>query len=373
MNRNATISQGIGIALALPALYLAFRNVPMVELMAYMGTIDYLWIVPAVALVLLGFVARVIRWQIILAASRRIGFWAAFHPLMIGFAINCMLPGRIGEIARPIILGRREKVPFTTGLATVATERLFDIVMLVGFFAVVLSVVDIDPAIHYDFGRYTLNRDTLVAVGSGMVKLCVVLIAGVVLVSLTRSRQVIVTVIAALPKAASFAGAHRMNALNRRVARPLIGIVENVATGFKTVKRPKDIMVCLALSAVVWGAAAVSYYLVALGSPGIDLSLGQLAASMIIVSFFIALPSVPGFWGIWEAGGVFALSLFAVPAKEAAGFTLVNHAVQMFPVIIVGVASAVATGISIRQVAASAASGPARSGVAMPDANGYDK
>jgi len=88
----------------------------------------------------------------------------------------------------------------------------------------------------------------------------------------------------------------------------------------------------------------------ALGSPGVGLSFLELTAVMVIVCFFIALPSVPGFWGLWEAGGVFAMALFGVPAKEAAGFTLVNHAVQMFPVILVGLISAILTGVNVLQV-----------------------
>ena len=71
---------------------------------------------------------------------------------------------------------------------------------------------------------------------------------------------------------------------------------------------------------------------------------------MLIVCFFIALPSAPGFWGLWEAGGVFAMLLFGVSEKEAAGFTLANHAIQMFPVIIMGLISAFITGVDIRRV-----------------------
>ena len=71
---------------------------------------------------------------------------------------------------------------------------------------------------------------------------------------------------------------------------------------------------------------------------------------MVVVCFFIALPSAPGFWGLWEAGGVFALALFGVPAKDAAGFTLVNHAVQMFPVILLGLLSALITSVNIWQL-----------------------
>ena len=68
---------------------------------------------------------------------------------------------------------------------------------------------------------------------------------------------------------------------------------------------------------------------------------------MIIICLFIALPSVPGFWGLWEAGGVFALSIFGIPANQGVGFTIVNHVVQIIPVIIIGVISAVITGVNI--------------------------
>jgi hypothetical protein len=73
-------------------------------------------------------------------------------------------------------------------------------------------------------------------------------------------------------------------------------------------------------------------------------------AVMIIICLFIALPSVPGFWGLWEAGGVFALSLFGVSTNAAAGFTLANHGIQLFPIIFVGFISAVITSVNIWQV-----------------------
>ena len=107
---------------------------------------------------------------------------------------------------------------------------------------------------------------------------------------------------------------------------------------------------CIILSAVIWCLSALSYYLMAKGCPGIHLSFSEMFAVMLIICFFIALPSVPGFWGIWEAGGVFALAIFGISSKQAAGFTLANHAVQMFPVIIVGLISAAMTSVNILQV-----------------------
>ena len=71
---------------------------------------------------------------------------------------------------------------------------------------------------------------------------------------------------------------------------------------------------------------------------------------MVIICFFIALPSVPGWWGLWEAAGVFGMSLFDVSTKEAAGFTLANHALQVFPVILMGIASAMILSVNIRKL-----------------------
>ena len=126
--------------------------------------------------------------------------------------------------------------------------------------------------------------------------------------------------------------------------------MDNIARGFNLIKYPRKVVLCFVLSLAIWGLHALSYWLVSFGSPGINLTFAEISAVMIIIMFFIALPSVPGFWGVWEAGGVFALSLFGVSAKDAAGFTLANHAVQVFPVIFVGLASAMIISVNIWQL-----------------------
>ena len=334
MNRWV-LSLLLGVLLSAVALYLAFRNVPFGDLLDYIGTIGVFWLFPSMVAILAGFFLRVVRWRLILGASHRVGYWSAHHPLMIGFMMNCILPGRIGEIARPVILRKRNEVPFTTGLATVAAERVFDLVMLIGMFAAVLTAVDIDPAFTRSFAGYQLSGETLADLAQGMVKLSVVMVAGVVLISAEKTRNLVLRLVDILPD---------------RIASFLAGVIENIASGFSLVRDPRRFVACLGLSLGAWVLTAVSYWLMALGSPGIGLSFFELTAVMVIVCFFIALPSVPGFWGLWEAGGVFALALFGIPAMEAAGFTLVNHAVQMFPVILVGLISAIVTGVNVLQV-----------------------
>ncbi|MFH2066604.1 MAG: lysylphosphatidylglycerol synthase transmembrane domain-containing protein [Pseudomonadota bacterium] len=350
MKKKMIFSLFAGIAISVTALYFAFKNVPFSELIEYFQSIDYFWMSASLLFVGLSFFMRALRWQVILRTASRISFWRAYHPMMIGFMLNCVLPARIGELARPAILQQKEKVPFATGLATVATERLFDLFFLILLFAVVLSVVDIDPDIEMSFGSYTLNRTTLLNIGSGMVKISLILIFGIALISIDRFRKLIRLVIMKIPDIFSFAGARTQEAIGKYLCLPLVSIMENIAAGFSLVKDMKNLALCLFFSLTIWLLQAFSYYIITRGCPGVNISPFEATAVLIIICFFIALPSVPGFWGLWEAGAVFALSLFAIGAKEASGFALVSHAIQMFPVIIAGFISAIIYGVNIRQI-----------------------
>lgn len=350
MRKKTSISLILGILLSVIALYFAFRHVPFRDLTSYLKTINYFWMLPSVSVALMSFALRVYRWQIILESARSISFWRAFHPLMIGFMINCILPGRVGEIARPAILKKNENVHFSTGLATVAAERVFDVGIMIVFLVILLSTVQIDPKLDITFGKYHFNKEALIAVGSVTFKLLILLLIGLISVSIDRIRNRVIDLVMRSPSLLFFAGPDFKGNLQKKVCVPLVHFIENFAAGLALIKYPAKMVACIGLSAVIWGLAAFSYYLMAKGCPGIHLSFNELFAVMLITCFFIALPSVPGFWGIWEAGGVFALAIFGIPAKEAAGFTLTNHVVQIFPVIIVGLISAMITSVNILQV-----------------------
>ncbi len=350
MTLRLFISIIFGTLISAVTLYLAFRNVPFPVLVDYLMSINFIWLLPAVTLVIFGFALRALRWQYIMGAAHRIVFWQAFHPLMIGFAINCVLPGRVGELARPIILRRQADIPLTTGLATVVVERVFDLSMLLLLFVWVSTGVQIDPSIEIRFGQSVLNRDTLAVIFNGMVVASAILVTALILLGVHRTRKVLNDLVLLLPRFLFFLGSSGKQRVEKRLCRPAVGIIENVGAGIQLIRRPKRLVVCLALSASIWALAAISYYLFSLGCPDIRLTLAEISAMMVIICFVIALPSVPGFWGLWEAGGVFALMLFGVAEKDAAGFTLANHAVQMFPVILVGLISAWINGINIMQV-----------------------
>lgn len=349
MPKKIIVSLILGGFLSAATLYLAFRNVPVVELAAYLGTISYGWVVPSIALGILTFVLRVYRWRLILKTAVSLKFWQAFHPLMIGFMMNCILPGRVGEIARPVILKKETQVPVTTGLATVAVERVFDIVMLIILFAVVFSTVSSRPDLDITFGGWHLNGQILQSAALAMIRISIALLIGLALFAFSLTRRWITRTIDATVRIIGLAGPgiHRHA---QRGGRFINGMVESFAEGLSLVGQPIRALTCFGLTVAIWGISALSLYVFAMGCPGVDLSFMEITTVMVVVCFFIALPSVPGFWGLWEAGGIFALSLFGVATKDAAGFTLVNHAAQIFPVILIGLVSALVTSVNIWQL-----------------------
>ncbi|MBT7086339.1 MAG: flippase-like domain-containing protein [Desulfobacterales bacterium] len=350
MKKKMAFSLIGGVIISTLALYLAFRRVPFDDLLDSLVSINYFWIIPSIAAGLTGFILRVFRWRVILESTHKIGFWHAYHPLMIGFMLNCVLPARVGELARPAILYKKDNIPFSTVLATVAAERLFDMLLLIAFFIVVLANVQIDPNLDIPFGNLHLNSKTLEAIFKSMIMISIALIAGVLLISSEKIRKIINQFVMQLPNKFFFLPSEIKEKIKNNVSIIIVKIVDNIAEGFTLVKDPKKLFLCLAYSLIIWIFNAYSWYLFSLGCPGIGLSFLEISAVMIIVCFFIGLPSVPGFWGLWEAGGVFALTLFGIAAKDAAAYTLACHVGQMFPVIIIGFISAVILGVNIWQI-----------------------
>ena len=352
MKKKVIIPLAAGTLLSAAALYLAFRNVPFDQLLNYLGSINYWWMVPTIGLILLSFVFRVVRWRIILKDTIRIEFWQAFHPLMIGFMMNCVLPARIGEIARPALLKKNMGVPMATGLATVAAERVFDVIMMIALFALTFTSITGQPDLERDYFGLRLNSETLYSIAWAMVRLSIALLVFIALLTVGASRRLIKAMITGASRAMSRA-VPKTERFTLRISTFAVNMIDNFASGLSMVRKPAQMMSCILLTLVIWGIALFSYFVFAKGCPGISLSWMELTTVMVVICFFIALPSVPGFWGLWEAAGVFALSLFGVMEKDALGFTLVNHAAQLFPVIVTGLVSALITGANILHISRS--------------------
>ncbi|HHO76583.1 MAG TPA: flippase-like domain-containing protein [Deltaproteobacteria bacterium] len=348
-NTKIILSLIIGLLFSGIALYFTFINIPLEGLTEYITTINHWWILPSLVFALISLVLRVIRWQVILKPVRKTGFRQAFHPLMIGFMINCVFPGRVGEIARPAILYKRDGIEFSKGLATVVAERIFDLIALFVSFICILMCIDINRDLDITFGEYHLTTSTLNTIWATTLATSIILIGMILAIIISRSRSMISRTIMRSPDMLIFADNHIKEKLRAGICAKIVHVLNNIAHGFEVLRNPKDIVLCLLHSFLIWGLVVLSLYVLAFGYPGISISFFEAYTVEIIICFFIMLPSVPGYWGLWEAGGVFGLLIFGIPAKEAAGLILIYHLIHVIPVIIIGIGSAMITGVNIFQ------------------------
>lgn len=349
MNRKVIVSLVLGLIFSCAAIVVSFRNIPVRELLDYIGTISIWWIIPSTALGMFTYLVRALRWQVILKPVRNIGFWHAFHPLVIAFAINCILPGRLGELARPAILYKRDRVEFSKVLATVAVERIFDMATLLLLFILLMGSVTIDPALSISFGRYELNRATLVSLQEKSIMAGLFLLVMTLMLMIRPTRALMGRVISWLPHLLVFMPARPRRRMSERLHARTQAILDNIALGFEVLKAPSKIVFCLLLSLGVWLISYAAFYIFLFGCRGVDLTFFQASAAFTIMCFFIVLPSVPGYWGLWEAGGIYGLMIFGVPRMEAAGLTLTFHFFAIVPLILIGIFSGWVTGVNLMQ------------------------
>ena len=351
MKKRFILSLTVGTTLSSFALFLAFRNVPFSELLLYLSTIQYAWIIPTLLLVAAALILRALRWQMILNTFSSVSFRMSYHPLTIGFMLNCVLPGRLGEAARPLILNRKTGIPFTTGIATVAAERNFDTGFLILFLALALTNLPVEATEGVSYGQYHLSLETLKTLGTNLFRLSVILLVLILCITIDRTRKFICTCIDRCPeKLLFFASAPTREWIHHSIAARINSLIKLAAEGLVLFKYPSKLAAFSVITLAIWFLTALSYYTMSFGCPGVSLSLYELSIMMVIICFFIALPSVPGYWGIWEAGGVFVLTLFGISSSTAAGFTLTTHATQLFPVFIMGLLSSFSLSFNIRQI-----------------------
>ena len=118
----------------------AVRGQDLSRIGHYIATANYWWLSLTLMLSALGYFSRAYRWQMQLTASKySVPYWPVYHAMMVGYLANIVLP-RMGEVIRCSVLRRTSGVPVQVALGTVVTERVIDVLVLLGLLGAVLLV-----------------------------------------------------------------------------------------------------------------------------------------------------------------------------------------------------------------------------------------
>ena len=58
----------------------------------------------------ISFYLRSIRWSVLISPVKKVSVLNLFSANMIGFMANNVLPARLGEVIRPVMIARKEKI-----------------------------------------------------------------------------------------------------------------------------------------------------------------------------------------------------------------------------------------------------------------------
>lgn len=119
-----------GFALGGILLFFTFRGKNMADVWHSIAAADLLLSVASLFLMLLVFVLRAARWQLLLReAGTPVAFYDVLSSLGMGYFVNCITP-KFGEVARCLSLQRNADIPLANSLGTVISERVYDIAVL---------------------------------------------------------------------------------------------------------------------------------------------------------------------------------------------------------------------------------------------------
>ncbi|MBT3508390.1 MAG: flippase-like domain-containing protein [Nitrospina sp.] len=313
----------IGLAIAVGALYYTLRNISLDELIASFKEVELVYVLPAFVIILLTFVIRAYRWQILLRPFKDIPVSDIYAPLMIGFMGN-ILPARAGEFLRAYLVGKKQGITFAGAFSTIIVERLFDLIFLLILFVwvFVVNVEMFDP-------QLTFSGVSVQTMLTGFGKLCGVLVIGLLsfmFLLAYKEEQV-----------KSFIG-WLVTPLPDNWKEKITLMVGEFALGCKIIKDPGALLRIVLLSAVLWLFFVATYYPFYYAFDLQNKSLDSVLLLTVMVCVLITVLPTPGFLGSFNAGVLIALHEIMGEAEvTAVSFGMVSWAASFIVLIAGGV------------------------------------
>jgi uncharacterized protein (TIRG00374 family) len=331
--RNRTLRVAISLGLAALLLVLFLRTLDFAAVGRAIAAAHAGWLLLATAC---GLVAtplfRSWRWGFLLRKAGRPSFWDLNSATSIGFAASTLLPARAGEIVRPVALAKTAGLPIAPCLASIALERLIDLVTCVSLF--VFYALGWAPEMTGDAaGRFLLLRRSAIVAGAG-----------------TLIGLAVLAFLAAKPERADRFVKPLLRPLPARIGTRLEAILLSFLDGLGALGSVRNVAVVAASSLVLWLLICVQIHATL---RAFDLVFPFPVAFFVLTWAILGLfIPTPGGVGGYHTAVAYALTgFYGVSKNTAAAFALVSHALSFVPITLVGLAFLVAGGLSLKSLA----------------------
>jgi uncharacterized protein (TIRG00374 family) len=158
--------------MGLLVLAFAARNTDLRQVWEVLGTIQPTFVLLAVGATVLTPLVKTVRWRWLFYPEQLQSTTLELSgPLVIGQAVNLIVPGRFGELARTYLGGEETGVSKPYVFGTIAAEKLIDLIALAGLVAVLVPVVALPE-------RFSLRTTPILVTAVGIGLAIAVFLAG---------------------------------------------------------------------------------------------------------------------------------------------------------------------------------------------------
>lgn len=299
----------LGILISAGFIVFALRGQDYGRIREALASFNYIFVLPALLLYFGGVWARAFRWSVLLRPLMRISSREVLPTLAVGFMANNVLPLRTGEVVRSYVLSKRSGVRKTSVLATIAVERLFDGLTMLGFMLAAATVVSLTSELqHIALIAFVLFAGVLIG-------LFLLTLGGTV-----RDRLMQIA----------------LGPLPTPVADRVERMAESFLSGLGVLRRKRDLTLVTGASILAWLLEASMYYAVARGF-GVEirdaLGVAETLLTTGVANLATLVPSSPGYVGPFEYGVQIVVNgALGVPKEIALSYAIVVHATLYFPI-----------------------------------------
>lgn len=262
----------------------------------------------AAAVNLLSLALKGVRWWIFLRPVGAPSLWMALKATFAGAGLNNILVANGGEAARVVFVSRAAHVKSAKVLATLALERMFELIGYIVLLALSVSFLELPRS---------LARTRPVAWAT---------LVGVVVLMVYLVRR---------PERAETLAAPTVAGWRARIGsyfRHLMQTIGGISTG------PR-FMAALALSVGIWALQVWTYSLTARAAQ-FNLPLVGTVAAILAVNLGFAVRATPGNVGVFQAMYAATAVGFGMDSDQAIAVAFLIQTQQIIPVTLIGVALA---------------------------------
>jgi len=282
-----------GIIISLLVLVLLFRFFDWQDVLEALRQAEWIYLLLALPIYFISYLLRAFAWWTILKEAAP--FWRVFFTMHIGYLLNNVLPFRLGELGRAYLLGR-DGLGFWRVFSSILIERAFDMIIAVGLLLGALPFVFISS-----------NTQQVALLVGG-----IVILGLVTLYLLARNREWALDQFERL-------GA-RWPVILRLGKNRLDAFLEGLEA-LTSLGRFLRVLISLGVSWLF--AIAIQFLVLRAFYP--EARLLHAVTTQGISAMGVAVPSSPGYIGVFEAAVVGALALFGISFSIAFAYALTLH------------------------------------------------